>query len=355
MWIRTIFVLQMLLATVLSVAQTVPSTTTSSDEFPKQIPGFDVTAMDKTADPCVDFYQYSCGNWMKNNPIPADKSRWGRFSELDEHNLYILREILERAQTSGQSSAIEQKVGDYYASCMDETTIEKKGTAPLRPEMERIMAIKSKQELIPQVADMHRNGIASLFTFYSMPDMHDSRLTIANLDQGGITLPDRDYYLKDDAKSVETRQKYLQHVQKMFELAGDHPEVAAAAAKSVLATETGLAKAAMDRTERRDPKDLDHMMEATEIAALAPNFDLVEYFAGNGSPRFTSLNVGNPAFFKTVNEQLSGAALDDWKTYLRWRTLDTYAPALSQAFVDEDFEFSRKFMAGQKEIEPRWK
>jgi len=337
-----------MLAAVLSVAQTAPSTASSS-EFPKQIPGFDPTALDKTADPCVDFYQYSCGNWMKNNPIPPDKSRWGRFNALDEYNLYILRDILEKAQVSRQPSAIDQKAGDYYASCMDEATVEKKGIAPVQPEMERIAAIKSKQELIPQIANMHRNGIPALFSFNSMPDMHDSRLTIANLDQGGITLPDRDYYIKDDAKSVETRQKYQEHVQKMFELAGDKPDAAAAEAKIVLAVETGLAKAAMDRTERRDPRKRDHMMQATEIAALAPNFELIQYFDDNGSPKFASLNVGNPDFFKAVNEQLNAVALDDWKTYLRWRALDSYAPTLPKAFVDEDFEFSRKYMAGQKE------
>ncbi len=341
----------MLFAAILSVAQTAPP----ASEFPKQIPGFDLTAMDKTADPCVDFYQYSCGNWMKNNPIPPDKSRWGRFNALDEHNLYVLRDILEKAEAPGQHSAIEQKVGDYYAACMDEATIEKKGAAPLQPEMERIAAIKSKQQVIPQVASMHRDGISALFAFYSMPDMHDSSLTIANLDQGGISLPDRDYYLKDDAKSVETRQKYQEHVQKMFELAGDKPDAAAAEAKTVLAIETGLAKAAMDRTERRDPKKRDHMMQVTEIAAAAPNFQLTEYFADNGSPKFTSLNVGNPDFFKAVNDQLNAVSLDDWKTYLRWRTLDTYAPGLSKAFVDEDFEFKSNYMSGQKEIEPRWK
>ena len=260
MRIRILSVIPLLLAAVLSVAQTASN---SSSEFPKQIPSFDLTAIDKTADPCVDFYQYSCGNWMKNNPIPPDQTRWGRFNELGDHNLYILRDLLEKAQGPGQHSAIQKKVGDYYAACMDEATVEKKGTAPLQPEMERIAAIKTKQEIIPQVATMHRNGIPALFSFYPMPDMHDSSLTIANLDQGGITLPDRDYYLKDDAKSVETRQKYQEHVQKMFELAGDKPDVAAAEAKTVLAVETGLAQGRhgphrTPRSQKARPHDAGH-------------------------------------------------------------------------------------------------
>jgi len=353
MRIRAILTFVMLFAALLSVAQTAPSS--SSSEFPKQIPSFDLTAMDKTVDPCVDFYQYSCGSWMKNNPIPPDQSRWGRFNQLGDNNLYVLRDILEKAQAPGRHSAIEQKIGDYYASCMDEATVENKGATPLQPEMQRIAAVKSKRGIIPEIAKMHGNGIAALFSFYSVPDMHDSSLTVANLDQGGLTLPDRDYYIKDDGKSVETRQKYLEHVQKMFELAGDKPDAAASEAKTVLAVETGLAKAAMDRTERRDPKKRDHTMQVTEIAAAAPNFELIQYFADNGSPKFTSLNVGNPDFFKAVNEQLNTIPLDDWKTYLRWRTLDTYAPTLSKVFVDEDFAFGRKYMAGQKEIEPRWK
>jgi endothelin-converting enzyme/putative endopeptidase len=348
MRILTIFALSVLLAASFCAAQT-------SSNVPKQVPGFDPTAMDKTADPCVDFYQYSCGNWMKNNPIPPDKARWGRFDALSERNLYVLRDILERTNAPGQHSAIEQKVGDYYAACMDEATVEKKGATPLQPGMERIAAIKSKQEIIPQVANMHRNGIQALFAFYSFPDLHDSTITIATLDQGGISLPDRDYYIKDDAKSVETRERFQQHVQKMFELAGDKPEVAAAAAKTVLAIETGLAKASMDRTERRDPKKRDHPMQVTEIAAAAPNFQLTEYFAENGSPKFTSLNVANPDFFEAVNEQINAVSLDDWKTYLRWRTIDTYAPTLSKAFVDEDFQFKEAYLRGTKEIEPRWK
>jgi putative endopeptidase len=185
--------------------------------------------------------------------------------------------------------------------------------------------------------------------------MHDSNATIAYIDQGGLTLPDRDYYIKDDAKSVETRQKYLEHVQKMFELAGDQPDVAAAEAKTVLAVETGLAQSSMDRTLRRDPKTRDHKMTVTEVAAAAPSFDLTAYFAGNGSPKFSTLNVGNPDFFKQVNTQLDSVPVADWKTYLRWKTINSYAPTLTAAFVQEDFVFNGQYMSGQKEMEPRWK
>jgi putative endopeptidase len=336
-------------------AQMTSATQSPSSEMPKEIPGLDLTAIDKSIDPCVDFYQYACGTWMKNNPIPPDKSRWGRFNALDERNLYVLRDILDQAQQPGKHTAIQQKVGDFYASCMDESTIEKRGTAPLQPEAERIAALRSKSQMIDQVAAMHRDGIPVLFSFGQMPDMHDSRLTIANLDQGGLTLPDRDYYLKDDAKSVETRQKYLEHVQKMFELAGDKPETAAAEAKTVMAIETALAKPSMDRTARRDPKNRDHMMATTAAVGLAPNLDLVQYFDTNGSPKFNNLNVGNPDFFKAVNEQISNTSLEDWKIYLRWRLIDDDAPTLSKAFVDEDFQFNGQYLSGQKEIEPRWK
>ena len=348
---RILCVCSMLLTAVLCSAQTSPS----SSAVPQEIPAFDVTAIDKTVDPCVDFYQYACGTWMKNNPIPPDKARWGRFDELYERNLYILRDILTEAQAPGKHTATETMVGTYYSSCMDESAIEKKGNAPLTPELERINGIKTKADLIRQVAYMHRNSTPALFAFYPQPDMHDSTETIAFIDQGGITLPDRDYYLKDDAKSVETRQKYLEHVQKMFELAGDKPEVAAAAAKTVLTVETGLARASMDRTIRRDPKTRDHKMTVAEIAAAAPNFDLTLYFADNGSPKFTSLNVGNPDFFKQVNDQFNAVPLEDWKVYLRWKTINQYAPVLTRAFVQEDFLFNGKYMSGQKEMEPSWK
>jgi putative endopeptidase len=348
---RVLSVVFLLCAAIFCSAQSTPSATGG----PKQIPSFDVTAIDKTVEPCVDFYQYACGNWMKNNPIPPDKSRWGRFDELAEQNLYILRDILNQAQAPGQHSATEKKVGDFYASCMDESTIEKKGTAPLVPELARIDGIKTKAGVIQQVAYMHQRFQPALFAFYQQPDMHDSSVSIAYLDQGGITLPDRDYYIKDDAKSVETRQKYLEHVQKMFELAGDQPDVAAAEAKTVLAVETGLAKASMDRTARRDPKTRDHKMTVTEVATAAPNFDLTAYFASNGSPKFSTLNVGNPEFFTQVNSQLDAVPLADWKTYLRWKTINSQAQLLTNAFLQEDFLFNGKYMSGQQEMEPRWK
>ena len=342
----------LLLVAVFSFGQ---SPSQSSSEIPREIPAFDIHAIDKTADPCVDFFEYSCGTWRKNNPVPPDKARWGRFDELYERNLYILRDILGEAQAPGKHTAIETMVGDYYGACMDESTIEKKGTAPLIPELGKIDGIKNNTDLIAQVAYMHRNGMPALFAFYSQADMHDSRQTIAALDQGGITLADRDYYIKDDAKSVETRQKYVEHVQKMFELAGDKADVAAAEAKTVLAVETGLAQASMDRTERRDPKNRDHKMTVTEIAGAAANFDLTRYFADNGSPKFTSLNVANPEFFKQVNAQIDKVPVADWKTYLRWKTINDYADRLTKAFVDEDFQFNGKYMSGKQENEPRWK
>jgi len=350
-----VFVLLLLLSTLFCAAQTTNSAPGPASDVPKQVPSFDLTAMDKSVDPCVDFYQYACGNWMKNNPIPADKARWGRFNQLDEHNLYVLRDILEEAEAAKQPSAIQKKVGDFYASCMDEATIEKRSTQPLTPMMDQIAALKTKQDLIRQVGTLHRDGVTALFSFGQMPDMHDSRETVANLDQGGLSLPDRDYYLKDDAKSVETRAKYVEHVQKMFELLGDKPETAAAEAKTVLQIETGLAKASMDRTARRDPKNRDHTMPVSEIASAAPNFELTEYFADSNAPKFSSVNVGNPEFFKAVNDQIASTSMDDWKTYLRWRVLDTYASALPKAFVDEDFQFFGAYLSGQKEIEARWK
>src|ERR1017187_10820397 len=199
--IRILCVFSLLVTALLGSAQTSPSSSTpSSSGPPREIPVFDLNAIDKSADPCVDFYQYACGTWVKNNPIPPDKSRWGRFDELAEHNLYILRDILVQAQAPGKHTAPEKMVGEFYGACMDESTIEKKGTAPLAPELARINGVNTKADVIKQIAYTHQSGRPALFAFYGQPDMHDSNATIAYIDQGGLTLPDRDYYIKDDAK-----------------------------------------------------------------------------------------------------------------------------------------------------------
>jgi putative endopeptidase len=344
------------LALLLLASTALLAQTASAPQTTAKIPtSFDLSAMDKSVNPCTDFYQFACGGWRAANPIPSDKSRWGRFNELAEYNLSELHSILEKAAAPGKHSVIEQKIGDFYGACMDEKTVESLGAKPLAPYLTKIDGIKTKNDLINHIAYMQQNGMGALFSFGPSPDLHDANQTIANVDQGGLTLPDRDYYIKDDPKSVETRQKYVEHVQKMFELLGDKPDVAAAEAKTVLAVETGLAKVSMDRVSRRDPKNRDHRMKLSELQQLAPNFNFTSYFAATGAPKFDSLNVGNPEFFKALNTQIESVPLADWKTYLRWRTVRASANELSSAFVNENFEFNGKYMGGAKELEARWK
>ncbi|HUS04775.1 MAG TPA: M13 family metallopeptidase [Bryobacteraceae bacterium] len=318
-------------------------------------PGFDINALDRKADPCVDFYQYACGTWLAANPIPPDQSSWGRFSALLERNQRILKDILETSAAKTAKNAGDGKVGDYYSSCMDEQGIEARGTAPLKPELDRIAALADKPALVDELIRLHKLGVNALFNLSSGQDFKDSTEVIAQADQGGLGLPDRDYYFKQDPKSVETRGQYVGHVQKMFELLGDSPEKAAANAKVVMAIETALAKGSQDRVTRRDPAATYHRMSTKELQALYPSFAWPKYLQGVGVPRIQSLNVVAPDFFKQMDSQIQEVALEDWKVYLRWHYLSASAPLLPARFVNQNFEFSGKILTGAKELKPRWK
>jgi endothelin-converting enzyme/putative endopeptidase len=327
----------------------------AADTSPRPAPKFDVANIDKSLDPCADFYQYACAKWMKNNPIPADYADWVSFSEVYEYNLGVLHSILEKAGAdSPQRTATDQKIGDYYASCMDEKAINKAGYTPLKTELERIAALKSKSEMMELVAHEALLGPNPIFAFGASPDLHDASMTVAVIDQAGLTLPDRDYYLKDDADMVAIRKGYIEHMTRMFTMIGQTPEQAAKSATTVMQIETELAKAAMDRTLRRDPKNIDHKMTLADVEAAAPNFHLGRYLATARSPEFKSLNVANPDFFKQVNTVIDATSLDAWKTYLTWQMVNAFATWLSDDFVQQDFKFQQQF-TGQKELPVRWK
>jgi endothelin-converting enzyme/putative endopeptidase len=315
--------------------------------------GFDLNALDRKTDPCVNFYQFACGNWMASNPIPADKSRWGRFDVLGERTRDVLRGILEQAaKPSSQRSAVEQKIGDFYAACMDEAAIEKLGTKPIQDDLERIRKMAAKDQLDTVLAELHLQAVPAFFGFGPTPDFKNSTATIAEVDQGGLSLPDRDYYL--EPRFAEIKKKYQAHVQRMFELLGDAPQAAARKAETVVDIETRLAKASLDRVSRRNANNIYHKMPVKQLEQLAPVFDWRAYFQTTGAPGFDSLNVAVPNFVKGLDAVLRDAELDALKTYLSWKVVHNAAALLPQAFVDEDFEFFGKTLTGAKELRPRW-
>ena len=317
---------------------------------------FDVSSLDRSADACTNFYEFACGGWRKANPIPGDQTRWGRFNQLADRNRDVLHEILEGARDAkGKRTPIEAKVGDYYEACMDEAGIEALGAKPLAPVLADIDKVAGKADFFRLLGEHEANALPTLFGFGGAPDLHDSKMTIANVGQGGIGLPDRDDYLKDDAKSKEKRAKYVEHMAKMLVLAGATAEQAAKDADTVMAIETNLAKAYLDRVSMRDPKNRDNPMSLDDLKTLAPAYDFDTYFKAAKAPAFTKVNVASKPYFEKTNALIDATPIGDWRTYMRWHAIRSAAPYLGKAFVAEDFAFNRAYLTGAREMEPRWK
>src|SRR5258707_4356185 len=328
-----------LISSAACLAQTGPVITSASTPKKKSV-RFSPDMLDQSVQACDDFYAYACGKWKAQNPIPPDRSSWGRFNELGERGEYILRDILEKAAVVDSSrTPIEQKIGDYFASCMDESEIDIKGLTPLQADLDSIAKVKSLDDLPAEVARLHREGIVVLFAPGSGADFKDASHVIADVGQGGMGMPERDYYFRKDEKSADLRKQYAAHMQRMFELLGDAPDNAKTEAESVLATETSLATGALNVVKRRDPNNIYHKMTRVELAALGPNFGWEKYFTAIDPPAFTSLNVSEPDFIKNLNGLLQSVSLEDWKTYLRWHAMHANAMVLPRQYADEKFEF----------------
>lgn len=319
--------------------------------------GFDTSNLDTKVQPCTNFYLYADGGWKAKNPIPPAFPWWTRFSVLAEHNREILRNLLEKdaADKSAAPGSNTQKLGDFWASCMNTKEVNAEGAKPLGPELARIHQIQDAAGLQKEIARLQSRGVDAVFGFSSEQDFKNSNMMIGEAGQGGLGLPNCTYYTKQDAKSKQIRTEYTAHVAKMLELLGDKPDAAASEAGTVMNIETALAKSSKTPVELRDPKALYNKMDMAQLKTLAPAISWQDYFDQIGHPQMGSVNVDEPAFFKEVNSLLASIPLPEWKTYLRWRLVDAAAAYLSDPFVDENFNFNGKTLTGTKEILPRWK
>ena len=329
---------------------------TAASVFAQQTPGFDAGAVNRGVDPCANFYQYACGGWMTANPLPGDASRWGRFDVLQDRNRMLLKEVLEAAAVERPNrSAADQKIGDFYAACMDEKNINARGLEAIQRDLNRIAVIQDRKDLTDLMVYMFRVGSWPFFRFGSEQDAKDSTRMIAVMDQAGLGLPDRDYYLKTDEKSVELRNKYLAHVQSVFELLGLPMAEAQKKAAAVLAIETELAKGSLDRVSRRDPEKVYHKLTVAELSALAPAFDWAKFFQNLGAPPIQSLNVAVPDFARAMNAVLEDEPMENLKSYLTWNLVRDNSMFLPAPFEQASFDFYEKTLKGAKEMRARWK
>jgi endothelin-converting enzyme/putative endopeptidase len=344
-------------ATSVGFAQTGATSSTEAPHTFKLIPSLDKELIDTAADPCVDFYRYACGNWAKLHPIPNDSPYSDQFYNLEQYNRQVLHGILDSAAaTGGGRDSNTQKIGDYYASCMDEASIQRKAMAPLQPELDRINALSSKDQLPELLAHLQLINVNAFLGFGSQQDFKDATREIAMVSQGGLGLPEKDYYLRTGEKDEEIRKQYVQHIGNILKLLGASDAQTWSDSLAIMKLETALAKVSLDVTSQRDPHNIYHLMPDSGLQALTPVLNWEHFYSSTGAPEFKEINVAEPEFFKGLNQVITETDLATIKLYLRWQLVESVpGTVLPKALDEENFDFYGRKLAGTPEQEPRWK